>query len=260
MPTKGTEVFCGGVGLHAGGGAAITAGHLSALGHGAALAAYLPTGAFGDLVEQELRSAKVDLRLCGLASTHCDPQITVALVHGGERAFVTHRAGAAFPLFTTDDVAQMGIRHVHIGEARTLVENPELVGIARGAGASLSLDCSWDDDISSEDIARFLPDVDVFLPNDAEVEQLMSLGVDEPFSRLTVIKQGCNGATAMSNGSEIHVPAVSANVLDTTGAGDAFNAAFLSAWLEGHSIKECLEFGNARGAMVVSHRGGLVGI
>ena len=34
MPTAGTEVFAGGMGLHAGGGAAITAGHLSALGHG----------------------------------------------------------------------------------------------------------------------------------------------------------------------------------------------------------------------------------
>ena len=259
MPTKGTEVFSGGVGLHAGGGAAITAGHFSALGHDTALAAYLPTGVLGDLVEQELLSAKVDLRLCGVASTRCDPQITVALVHGGERAFITHRAGVAFPKFTTEGVVQMEIDHLHIGEARTLVENPELVDIASDAGASLSLDCSWDDHLSAEAIARFLPDVDVFLPNDAEVEQLRSQGVDEHLSKLTVIKEGCKGATAISNGSEVHAPAVSANVLDTTGAGDAFNAAFLSAWLEGHSIKECLEFGNARGAMAVSHRGGLGG-
>ena len=252
-------MFSGGVGLHAGGGAAITAGHLSALGHGAALAAHFPTGALGDLVDQELQLANVDLRLCGPATARCDPQITVALVHGGERAFVTHRAGAAFPMFTTDEIVEMEIGHVHIGEARTLIENPELVGIAKDADASLSLDCSWDDHIGAEDVARFLPDVDVFLPNTAEFEQLKSLGVDEPLSSLTVIKQGCNGATAISNGSEIHAPAVSANVLDTTGAGDAFNAAFLSAWLEGRSIKDCLEFGNARGAMVVSHRGGLGG-
>ena len=63
MPSPGTEVFAGGLGMHAGGGSAITAGHLSALGHRVTLAAHLPTGAFGDVVVRELEQLGIDLRL-----------------------------------------------------------------------------------------------------------------------------------------------------------------------------------------------------
>ncbi len=260
MPTAGTEVYSGGVGLHAGGGAAITAGHLSAMGHCTALAAQLPSGALGDVVTTELEAAGVDLRLCGTQDARCDPQLTVALVHNEERAFVTHRQGRVFPSFNTEDIDQMQIGHIHIGEATTLIENPELVRIAKDTEATVSLDCSWDDHIRSEEIASLLPEIDVFLPNAAEIELLRKLGVPEPFSKLTVIKQGRRGATAVIEGREIHAPAFPADVIDTTGAGDAFNAAFLSAWLANEPIGDCLESGNAKGASAVASRGGLGGL
>ena len=260
MPTSGTEVFSGGVGLHAGGGAAITAGHLAALGHQTALAAHLPTAAFGDVVTRELEAFGIDLRLCARLDAETNPQVTVALVQDSERAFVTHRCGPAFPAFGAKDLQAMLIDHIHIGEATTLLENPDLVGIARDAGASLSLDCGWDDHIAADKIARLLPEIDVFLPNAAEVELLRNLHVPEPFSRITVIKQGQNGATAVTKDAEIHAPAKIANVVDTTGAGDAFNAAFLSAWLANRTIEESLKLGNAQGAAAIAHRGGLSGI
>ncbi|KMW59380.1 putative carbohydrate kinase [Candidatus Rhodobacter oscarellae] len=252
-------MFAGGIGLHAGGGAAITAGHLSALGHNACLAAELPAPPFGDVITGQLEALGVDLRL-SRASETADPQLTVALVHDGERAFVTHRAGAAFPKFQAKDVAAMRIDHIHIGEATTLIENPDLIGIAKEAGASLSLDCSWDDQIRAKDIACLLPEIDVFLPNAAEVELLRKLSVPEPFSDLTVIKQGCKGATAVMKGVETHAPALPTDVMDPTGAGDAFNAAFLGAWLRGKPVRECLENGNAKGAEAVAYRGGLGGM
>lgn len=260
MPTTGTEVFCGGVGLHAGGGAAITAGHLSALGHRTTLAAQLPSVAFGHEVVRELEAVGIDLSLCGRHEVGTDPQVTVALVHNGERAFVTHRTGPAFPKFDTEDVVKKKVAHIHIGEATTLIENPQLVEIAKGAGATLSLDCSWDDQIDANVIAKLLPEVDVFLPNEAEVELLRKLGVSAPFSKLTVVKQGRNGATAITHGTETHAPAITTDVVDTTGAGDAFNAAFISAWLANTSVKECLELGNAKGADAIACRGGLGGI
>ena len=260
MPTTGSEVYSDGVGLHAGGGAAVTAGHLAALGHETALAAHLPAAALGDVVVRELDGVGVDLRFCHALDEKRDPQITVALVYNGERAFVTHRAGRAFPKLGVEDVARMGIDHIHVGEATTLIDNPELVGFASDVGATLSLDCSWDENINGAKISRLLPEVDVFLPNEAEVELLRELGVPELLSKLTVIKQGPKGATAISNGTEVHSPAVSAVVVDTTGAGDAFNAGFLSAWLKNETINDCLKFGNARGAEKVAHRGGLGGV
>lgn len=260
MPTPGTEVFSGGVGLHAGGGAPITAGHLAHLGNSVALAAFLPPPPFRDVISKELHGLNVDLRLCQDLDRSTDPQLTVALVHDRERAFVTHRAGPAIPTLSKADVDHFGPAHIHIGEAATLIDNPWLISMAREAGATLSLDCSWDDTLDAAEISRLLPEIDVFLPNDAEVQLLRDRGVDEPFARLTVIKMGEKGARAISDGKEVLLPAIPAKIVDTTGAGDAFNAAFLSAWLRENPIKECLAAGHAKGAQAVAFRGGMGGL
>ncbi len=260
MPTAGTEVFAGGLGIHAGGGAAITAGHLAALGHQTALAACYPGADFGNIVRRELQDLKINLDLCRDQDPRFDPQLTSAFVQNGERAFVTHRAGPAFPQFTAQDIDHFRPAHIHIGEATTLVDNPNLIEIARTLGATLSLDCSWDDNLDADKITRLLPEIDVFLPNDSEVQLLQKLGVPAQLSKITVIKQGCNGASALFNGSQIHAPAVSTQVVDTTGAGDAFNAAFLGAWLKNKPIEHCLELGNAKGANSTTFRGGLGGL
>ena len=260
MPTPGTEVFAGGVGLHAGGGAAITAGHLSSLGHPTSLAAYLPGAAFGEVVTQELQALGVDLRLCRKSIERSDPQLTVALAHNGERSFVTHRTGPAFPSFSAKTLADMHFAHLHIGEAATLVDNPQLVSIAKSLGMTISLDCSWDDQLDAQNLIVLLPEVDLFMPNQSEFEFLQANSMTLPGSATTVIKQGSNGATALVDGAEIHVPAVSVTAVDTTGAGDAFNASFLHTWLRKRSIEDCLIAANRKGAEAVTYRGGMGGI
>lgn len=260
MPTAGTEVFAGGLGIHAGGGAAITAGHFSALGHPAYLAAHLPPAGFGHEAVRELEGLGIDLTLSRDQSPTIAPQMTVAMVQNGERSFVTHRTGPAFPDLNSEDIARIRPAHIHVGEATTLVEHPDLIDMAKSIGATLSLDCSWDDDLDAVAINRLLPEIDVFLPNEAEVQLLRDLGVREPFAKVTAIKRGAKGASATVDGSEIHAPSLPVQVVDTTGAGDAFNAAFLSAWLSDKTIEQCLEFGNARGAETVGNRGGLGGL
>ena len=182
------------------------------------------------------------------------------MVRNGERAFVTHRTGAAFPPFTPEDIHLAPPAHIHIGEASTLVDNPDLVTTAKSIGATVSLDCSWDDNLEVAKLTTLLPEIDVFLPNAAEAELLRDRGVSEPFSRLSVIKKGQNGASAKTADAEFHAPALPTTVIDPTGAGDAFNAAFLSAWLNKMPIEACLRAGNQKGAEAVSFRGGLGGI
>ncbi|MCV6594696.1 MAG: PfkB family carbohydrate kinase [Silicimonas sp.] len=260
LPTAGTEVFAGGLGLHAGGGAAITAGHLAALGHRAALAAYLPGAGFGAAVRAELDPLGIDLSLCAEAPGGLDPQVTVAMVQAGERAFVTRRIGAAFPALSADALQAAGVTHLHLGEATTLIDNPDLIALARGVGATLSLDCSWDDGLDAAALARLLPQVDVFLPNGAEARFLRNAGVGLGGAPLTVIKEGERGARAVTAEREWHAPARIANVVDTTGAGDAFNAGFLGAWLQKAPLPDCLAAGNASGANSITRRGGLGGL
>jgi len=256
LPSMGTEVFAGGLGLHAGGGAYITAAYLASLGHRSALASLLPGAPFRDIVVPELEQAGLDITLCRPPGPGTDPQVTVAIAGQGDRAFLTRRAGPASPELRAADLAKSEIAHLHIGELATLVERPELLGIAREAGATVSLDCGWDDDLPATRIQALLAQVDVFLPNEAEARHLRERGVTGPLAPLTVVKKGPAGATAVMGAKEVSEPAEPVQAVDTTGAGDAFNAGFLSAWLAGEALQQCLRAGNALGARAIAGRGG----
>ncbi|MBP0574991.1 hypothetical protein J8J27_30200, partial [Mycobacterium tuberculosis] len=66
------------------------------------------------------------------------PQPTVALVRDSERAFVSRRAGAARPATLAAALADSNIRHLHIAEAATLAEIPNLIADAKAAGLTVS--------------------------------------------------------------------------------------------------------------------------
>jgi sugar/nucleoside kinase (ribokinase family) len=67
-----------------------------------------------------------------------------------------------------------------------------------------------------------------------------------------VVKLGAGGA----RWGDVHVPAVPVEVVDTTGAGDAFAAGFLSAWLTGAGPREALQAGCRVAARAVAQVGG----
>jgi sugar/nucleoside kinase (ribokinase family) len=68
-----------------------------------------------------------------------------------------------------------------------------------------------------------------------------------------VIKIGCEGSVAYSQGKVTKMPAVYVpHVMDTTGAGDSFNAGFLFGLLQGASIDTCLKYANLMGAACVT--------
>lgn len=256
LPSLGTEIFADGLAIRAGGGAYITAAHLSALGHASSLAALLPNAPFTDLIEDELSHSQINANFCKRQPHGSDPQITVALAVDSDRAFISRKSDSAFADFEARDLIEHEIDHVHIGEVSTLIEHPDLIEIAREASASLSLDCGWDDALDGSAAAPLIAQVDVFLPNEIEAQHLRACGVSEPFAPLTIVKRGPQGATAFKNGETISRAGLRADVVDTTGAGDAFNAGFLSAWLDGKSIGACLDQGNIQGAAAVQVLGG----
>jgi len=75
-------------------------------------------------------------------------------------------------------------------------------------------------------------------------------------AKVVAVKLGSAGAYGRSRTGEAEVPAFQvSHVEDVTGAGDAFDAAFLSFYLKGGELQECLEQGCAAGALVVTVRG-----
>lgn len=249
LPRAGTEIFAERLTLHAGGGAFASAAAFAAEGGRAEVAGYLPAAPFDAVVRKEAARCKLGLTHAASAPEGTDPQITAALPVEGERAFVTRAPGQAVPPLRAEDLA--GVRHLHFGEARSLVDHADLIAFARQAGASISADCAWDEALDPQALAPLLAALDLFLPNKDEVALLRGLGLDPFCAPLTVVKQGGAGATLYGPCGEIHRPATPRAACDTTGAGDAFNGGFLAAWLAGATHEASLDAGNRCGAAAV---------
>jgi sugar/nucleoside kinase (ribokinase family) len=75
-------------------------------------------------------------------------------------------------------------------------------------------------------------------------------------SKQVVMKDGANGALFLDKGEVRHVPAIPVAAVDTTGAGDNFNAGFIAAWLRGKTVEECAAWGNITAGLSTTVPGG----
>ncbi|HEY4752319.1 MAG TPA: carbohydrate kinase family protein [Candidatus Limnocylindrales bacterium] len=93
---------------------------------------------------------------------------------------------------------------------------------------------------------------DVFVPNESEAVQLTGASTAEDaleilgrHTDLVVIKRGPRGAIASHRGVRLEAPARACDSLDTTGAGDCFNAGLIAGLLAGDSLEDALRQANA---------------
>ncbi|MCZ7887254.1 MULTISPECIES: carbohydrate kinase family protein [Agrobacterium] len=263
LPVLGRELFARDMEIAAGGGAFIAAAHFAHIGRPVALLARLGTDTFSRDIGEKMARSGVDLQFLE-HSADAGPQVTVATVVGQDRAFLTRRAGAAQPSTLDAAFAWENARHLHIAEFATLHEMPDLVSRAKASGLSVSLDPSWDASlIYDKGLLQACAGVDVFLPNLEEAEaitghsdpEIAIRALSEAFP-VVALKGGAQGAWVSSQRGLRHVAAQKVPVIDTTGAGDAFNAGFLDAWLEGQDEQRCLKAGVAAGSLAVQAAGG----
>ena len=72
---------------------------------------------------------------------------------------------------------------------------------------------------------------------------------------LVVLKRGERGAMASCGTTHVSVEALPVNVVDTTGAGDAFNGGLAVALAEGKTLEDAIRFANATAALCVTRPG-----
>ena len=105
--------------------------------------------------------------------------------------------------------------------------------------------------------------MDLLLPNEDEIRRITRrdtveaaldvLGAQVP---LIAVKCGSRGSLIQRGSKRITVPSVRVSPVDTIGAGDTFNAGFLSAWLRGADLETCGRAGNVTGALSTQRPGG----
>ena len=263
MPQLGRELFARDFALTPGGGALITAAHLAALGRQSALVARFGTDALSQALSVQIESLGLDLQFLDRHET-AGPQLTVVMVHDGDRAFLSRRAGHARPNGFETSLDWSEAAHLHIAEYATLHEMPDAISAAKARGLTVSLDPSWDDELIRDPLFfERSAGADIFLPNMEEATALT--GKDQPEAALAILRErfpivalkcGGDGAILAAEGRTIHLPSPRVEVVDTTGAGDAFNAGFIHAWLSGTGFDDCLAAAIDAGTRSVQASGG----
>lgn len=263
MPQLGRELFARDFAMTPGGGALITAAHLAASGRHAALLARFGTDPLSSALSEQIEQLDLDLRFLDRHDS-AGPQLTVVMVNDNDRAFLSRRAGHARPASFEQALAWPEAAHLHIAEYATLYEMRDAVGAAKAKGLTVSLDPSWDDELIRDPLFfERTTGTDIFMPNLEEAHALT--GRQDPHEALAVLarhfpivalKCGGDGAMLAMGETVIALPSPQVRVIDTTGAGDAFNAGFLDAWLDGAEPQACLASAIGAGSRSVQASGG----
>lgn len=269
FPEMGKEKLAREMTLTLGSSSAIFASNISALGVKVSFIGKIGQDSFGDLVLESLKKQNVNTDFI-IADENSKTGATIILNYDEDRAMVTHPG--AMEKLTIEEITTEHLsaaKHLHISSIflqPKIKENIlDLLVKAKKAGLTTSLDPQWDPNEKWDiDLRRLLPFIDVFLPNETEILHLTkepdvesALKLLAPFANLIVVKMGNEGSVLLRNGNISIQPAfLNEDVVDAIGAGDSFDAGFISKFVQGESPIECQRFGNLCGALNTTAAGG----
>nr|WP_281070802.1 carbohydrate kinase family protein [Oceaniglobus trochenteri] len=201
--------------------------------------------------------------------------ITVSLSYDSDRLLLTrYGTMTEFGAGDIDPALLRATRHVHCGsffiQTGLQPDLPDLFSEARARGCTTSLDLGWDpaETWDRGALERVLPHTDVVLPN--RVELLAATGCDSIETALArmhgmgareiAVKLGAEGSVLSVDGTLCRHAGFPIVPVDTTGAGDAFNAGYIRARLADEPFDDRLALGNACGAIVALAKGGTAGL
>jgi sugar/nucleoside kinase (ribokinase family) len=193
---------------------------------------------------------------------------------GGERTFLTSQGHLS--VFTLEDALQLLPARAAPGDlllmegcflSPHLLEHYEtLLDAAVARGFALALDTGWPPDgwspVLRGRVLRWLAQFEHLLLNEIEVLGLSGeASPDAAIAKLRaalrpgatlVMKRGLAGASGFRGGESVEVPSPQVTVIDTIGAGDVFDAGYLTALVEGADLGAALTAGVAAASTAIS--------
>jgi sugar/nucleoside kinase (ribokinase family) len=254
------EIRCGGVGANCAFG-------LAGWGAAARLVGCVGQDIFGDYVLQTLRACRVDARSVQRSGAAVTGMFYINVTPDGERTFFGGRgANARLRMPSRGAASSDAAAAAHIAGHSFLDRGPEqvarhLIKAIHARGGWISLDVGMEPSKAiPQKILQMARSVDILLVSLDEASALT--GTRDPFrafsqlrktgAREVVLKVGRRGCVVGENGKPVLVPSFSVRAKDSTGAGDAFVAAFLQARLRGWPTIEGAIVANAAGALAAT--------
>ena len=272
LPALGEEVRTDRFTSTIGGGVVITAVRAARLGMKTML-----VSALSDQAATRLKRERITIT--NLRKPSEPHAITAALSTAQDRAFVTYNGiNVKLDQRLARIIPKLGVRrlkatpslgtpaHLHLCfYPHDCGQWARIVTRLRSRGITSSWDFGWNEPLSNDrGLTDLIDALDFVFVNEHEARLYTGEATLEASLRhwrarsaITIIKIGEAGAVWVAPDRDIHVDAPRVKAVDTTGAGDSFNAGFLVAWMNGKSPAECLKAGNRVGAQSTRKAGGI---
>ncbi len=266
LPAEGELVPAQRMQLGLGGCASNAALDLARLGVKVGASGCVGNDTYGQFVIDELTQGGVDASGIHRQNGIHTASTMIINVKGQDRRFVS--SPGANTLFCVDHIPAKWLEEtklIYVGGYLMLdaLETDKMVALlaeARAKGKITVLDVvGMSGDDTFERVAMMLPEVDVFLPNDDEAQELT--GLSDPVhqaeefrkagAKTVVITQGSDGAIAVGDGFRLRSGVYPTQYVGGTGSGDAFDAGYIMGLLLGEDTAGCLRWGSALGASCV---------
>lgn len=255
-----------------GGSCCIFAAQAAKLGLKVVILGRVGDDAFGHLLLETLNTSGVDTQHM-IVDANLKTGLTVHLTQRDDRAMLTYLGSlnSLEPHHITDELLNSA-KHLHYGSlylhTGLLPKWVDILKRAKAFGLTISLDTNWDPDEKWDvGLTEAYPYIDILLPNEQEAQYLsaqntLSDAIDSLRSHIPIlaIKKGVDGAVAYYENQQSSQTVIPAEIGgDGIGAGDSFDAGFVTGWLSGLSIEECLSVASQCGRSVAGQVGGVAG-
>jgi sugar/nucleoside kinase (ribokinase family) len=193
--------------------------------------------------------------------------LTVVLSRAEDRAILTYSGSIATLRWTDLDLSFLDqARHLHLGSYFLLdslrPDVPRLLAEAIARGLTVSLDINYDPAEKWAGVTEVLPQIDLFLPNQTELLAITRRSnVESALAALdrhvlVAVKLGERGAIAQHGDQQTRAEGLRVKVVDTTGAGDSFDAGFIFGFLNKWELSKTLRFACICGSLSTRAAGG----
>jgi fructoselysine 6-kinase len=231
-----------------GGNALNVAVHLSRLGWNSSYFGAVGDDYEGQRTRKTLQNNKVDVSSLSVPEG-ITPYTTLDVDVDGERIITYEDFGVCEHYFPSDaDFERLADQeHIHLGWQKNSLNLRQRL---TAANVSFSQDVAVNPEDGGLDIAfdSVGPSLDIA---QQRIDELLRRG-----NKLAVVTCGPLGSMASDGTTTVSTGINKVDVVDTTGAGDTFIAGFVSAWLKGGSMAECLDMGRDCAAITCQHLGG----
>ncbi|MEV4659227.1 ribokinase [Micromonospora sp. NPDC049301] len=219
--------------------------------------------AFGVTLKARITAAGVDTGQLRVVYGASGVALVMVNAQGENAIVVTPGANDALTGLTEEELATVRGADVLVAQLEIPVQTVAAAAVAaRAAGTRVILNAAPARDLPPE----LLDAVDVLVVNEGEAQTFTGRGREEPRALLDLVPRavltlGGEGAWYVDReGSEVHVPAVRVDVVDSTAAGDAFTAALAVGWGEGRDLVDAVRWASAAGAACVRRLGASVAL